>query len=122
MNESVLVTRTAKEAMKLERGWTKDESEDREEGEKRWFATGGMGSLIVGREGGAEPNWRRHIDRPVRWHFIPTTIEMHGAKEAWRLFQLLPTHVCSSGTPASEQYLGRLRARQTDKRRGAQHA
>jgi len=39
-------------------------------------------------------------ERPVGWRFIPTTIEMHGAKEAWRLFQLSQ----ESGTPVSEQY------------------
>jgi len=33
--------------MKLERGWTKDESEDGKGKGKRRFATGGMGSLIV---------------------------------------------------------------------------
>ena len=79
--------------MKLERGWTKDESEDEERKGKEGSQQGAWVSLIVDK--GARGRTSRtggDTDKTGEMAFHPRQqIEIHRAKEAWRLFQLLPT-------------------------------
>ena len=68
------------------------------EREKEGLRRGGDGNSYSGQGSGGVVGATK---RPVRWHFIPTTVEMHGAKEAWRLFQ---TVAGEEWAPVSEQY------------------